>query len=118
MTKIVMRLVTRLTQQAVAYERLRMKRDELEDERNELHNKLISLNCNFESAKNAIANHQKGIDRLKEKNDKLNADVKSAAGLLRTIHTLGVLNNEDSKAVEDICERIGYPIQLSMEMPR
>lgn len=116
LSKTTLKLVDRIVTQAISYERLKIRHDKLTDERDTLHNQNITLRSNLENAVKAVANHAKGIQRLKDKNDKLNADIKTAAGLLRTIHTAGVLNNEDTKAVEEVLERLGYPIQLSIDV--
>jgi len=113
---VIMRLSQQNVERAVNFSQLRRDKEAVEDKRNALHNQNITLRSNLENAVEAVANHAKGIQRLKDKNDKLNADIKTAAGLLRTIHTAGVLNNEDTKAVEEVLERLGYPIQLSVDV--
>jgi len=115
MSKIILKLVDRLIANATAYERLLQKRDELTDERDELHNKVVTLSANLTHAKGTMANYDKVKQRLKNKNDVLNADVKSAAGMLRTIHAAGVLNNEETKAVEELCGRLGYPVRCCVD---
>lgn len=116
MSKTTLKLVDRIVTQAISYERLKIRHDKLTDERDTLHNQNIVLRNNLENAAKATSRYNDGLQKLKDKNDGLNANVKTAAGLLRTIHTMGVLNNEDTKAVEEVLERLGYPVQLSMDV--
>lgn len=116
MSNTILKLVDRIAQQTLAHERLQVKCDELRDERDRLHNQVVTNDPVLLKMRDSIKSKDIAIGRLKDENDKLNLAAKEMSHMLKSVCVQKKITDSDIKDIMTLCENAGYPIEEELPL--